>query len=228
MGCAQSKRAPSKYKKDSLVADTDGWNEQYAQLTRARTEENAALFEVSTKSQRVPSPRRMGSFTERLASKAFSSLSVVAPPLSSGEKKRIINGYTLFKLLGQGAFGSVYLASRLGEEYAIKVLKRPPPQYWHPMMKKSGATNFNSIKAEIATMKKIDHPNCVNLFDVIIDELQDEILIVLEYVDGGPSQAPPKEGALPSCLSEKVIWSHTRHLILGLEYACMPMSMCYT
>ena len=70
-------------------------------------------------------------------------------------------------------------------------------------------------------MKKIDHPNCVHLFDVIVDDAKDEILIVLEYVEGGVSQRTATDGGAAPPLDERVIWSHTRHLILGLEYLHM-------
>ena len=84
--------------------------------------------------------------------------------------------YALEETLGTGGYAVVRrgVHRRTGDEYAVKVMKRPAPQYWHPMMQKKG-TNFSSIKAEIATMKKINHPNCVHMFDVIIDELHDEL-----------------------------------------------------
>ena len=69
-------------------------------------------------------------------------------------------------------------------------------------------------------MKKINHPNCVHLFDVIVDDPRDEILIVLEYVDGGPSQKNDSSGA-PIPLPERTIWSHLRHFVMGLEYLHM-------
>ena len=40
---------------------------------------------------------------------------------------------------------------------------------------------------------------------------------MLEYVDGGPSQIHGADGK-PQRLPELTIWSHLRHLVMGLEY----------
>ena len=61
--------------------------------------------------------------------------------------------------------------------------------------------------------------DCVALYDVILDPLHDDVFLVLEYVDGGPSQRIVDGKAVP--LDEQTIWSHTRHLVLGLEYLHM-------
>jgi len=79
---------------------------------------------------------------------------------------------------------------------------------------------FDSIKTEIATMKKILHPNCVHMFEVIIDPSIDEVCLVLEYVEAGPSQRNGEDGQ-PIPLLERTIWSHMRHLVMGLEYLHM-------
>ena len=76
------------------------------------------------------------------------------------------------------------------------------------------------MKAEIATLKKIAHPNCVQLFDVIYDSQTDQIFLVLDYVDGGVSQKNGDDGK-PVPLPERVIWSHLRHFVMGLEYLHM-------
>jgi serine/threonine protein kinase len=43
---------------------------------------------------------------------------------------------------------------------------------------------------------------------------------VLDFVDGGSSQPIGRNGSLP-VLKESLIWSYTRHLLLGLEYLHM-------
>lgn len=60
------------------------------------------------------------------------------------------------------------------------------------------------------------------MYDIVIDLAAEDIFIVLEYVDGGTSQAgiDEKTGKAPP-LKEQTIWSHMRHLILGLEYLHM-------
>lgn len=55
---------------------------------------------------------------------------------------------------------------------------------------------------------------------MIVDPAIDEVCLVLEYVEGGDSQKTDESGSLIP-LVEKTIWSHLRHLTLGLEYLHM-------
>ena len=48
-------------------------------------------------------------------------------------------------------------------------------------------TAFDNIEQEIATMKKVEHPNIVRLFEVIDSIESDRLLMVLEYVSLGES-----------------------------------------
>jgi serine/threonine protein kinase len=136
---------------------------------------------------------------------------------TKGKQVTAINGYSVAKSLGKGAFGEVYLASCGADRYAIKVLHKSALQ---KMKQGKNRTALDSVKAEIATMKKIAHPNCVLMFDVILDDSRDEVFLVLEYVDGGTSQPTGKDGK-PVPLAAATIWSHLRHLVMGLEYLHM-------
>ena len=140
-------------------------------------------------------------------------------------KVAAINSYTVTTQLGKGAFGEVFLASMDDEQYAIKVLKkaamkslRAPPR--RPGGGGGGGGPMDSLKSEIATLKKIAHPNCVQMHDVIYDDDVGQVFIVLEYVDGGTSQKNDAEGN-PVPLPERTIWSHLRHFVMGLEYLHM-------
>ena len=128
----------------------------------------------------------------------------------------------------------MFLASKDGTQYAVKVLKKSTlkksvaPQGGRlsgpgarPAQRRTQAA-LATVRTEIATMKKIAHPNCVHMFDVILDEsgTHDEVFLVLEFVNGGPSQREGANGK-PVPLAEYAIWSHTRHLTLGLEYLHM-------
>eukprot|EP00966_Prymnesium_polylepis_P191704 4442719-Prymnesium_polylepis.1 len=77
-----------------------------------------------------------------------------------------------------------------------------------------------TVQQEIASMKEIEHPNCVRMFDVLLAPAVDQIFLVLEYVDGGTSQQRDAKGQ-PIPLRERTVWSHLRHLVLGLEYLHM-------
>ncbi len=63
---------------------------------------------------------------------------------------------------------------------------------------------FEQIKAEqfvreIAIMKKLSHPNIVRLAEVIDDPASDNLLLVMEYVEGESLQ--PRQVRLPLCIS---------------------------
>ena len=101
----------------------------------------------------------------------------------------MINDFAISKALGKGAFGEVYLGSQqgTGETFAIKVLKKSALKKTKMIGSKKSA--LDDVKAEIATLKKIAHPNCVQLLDVIHDQIADQVFLVLEFVDGKRSQA---------------------------------------
>lgn len=143
--------------------------------------------------------------------------------LNSAGRLASVNGYEVSKQLGKGAFGEVYLASRGGEQFALKIIKKAALKKTsmpgRPGTKQSPAA-LDLVKAEIATLKKIGHPNCVQMFDVIYDATVDQVFLVLEFVDGGTSQKSDAEGH-PILLPERTIWSHTRHFVMGLEYLHM-------
>lgn len=128
-----------------------------------------------------------------------------------------VNQYQVSKILGKGSFGEVFLARANGQKYALKMLRKSA-------LRRQRQGQFGSaldtVKAEIALMKKIRHPNCVQMFEVIDDEKADEVFIVLEFVDGGASQGMGRDGKL-QVLKEDQIWSHVRHLVMGLEYLHM-------
>ena len=69
------------------------------------------------------------------------------------------------------------------------------------------------MQREIAIMKKISHPNVVNLHQVINDT--DKIHLVLEYVDGGPV-VPEALTCTP--IPEAKAQSYFRQIISGLDY----------
>eukprot|EP00300_Choanocystis_sp_HF-7_P013142 c18173_g1_i1.p1 GENE.c18173_g1_i1~~c18173_g1_i1.p1 ORF type:complete len:288 (+),score=68.95 c18173_g1_i1:134-997(+) len=89
---------------------------------------------------------------------------------------RSVGKYTLGKKLGSGTYGVVSLAvnNETLERVAIKVIKKDKIQ--------SRGTS-EMLKREITTMKKIDHPNVVKIYEVLATK--DEILIVMELVEGG-------------------------------------------
>lgn len=72
-----------------------------------------------------------------------------------------VNQYHLTRQLGKGAFGTVYRARGDGRTLAVKVLRRSLLR-----RHRVGRTNsaLDQLMKEIAVMKKVHHPNCVELF----------------------------------------------------------------
>jgi len=82
-------------------------------------------------------------------------------------KRYIVNNYILLDSLGMGSYAEVRLCKERSTNklYAIKIIKK------EVMKKKGGAAGkyFDEIKAEIAIMKKLSHPNVLRLYEVMDD-----------------------------------------------------------
>jgi [calcium/calmodulin-dependent protein kinase] kinase len=115
-----------------------------------------------------------------------------------------MNQYIIIKDLGRGVHAKVSLAFNTADNmlYAIK------------------ATNNNvvlaetAVRKEIAVLKKLDHDNVLKLFEVVDDPDNGELLLVLEYAEGGPIYT--RYNRTP--LNEDVVLKYTRDIIQGLDY----------
>ena len=107
---------------------------------------------------------------------------------SEGKKSLLLGRFELGKMLGQGNFAKVYFARNVvtGEEVAIKVIEKEK-------IFKSGLTAH--IKREIAVLRRVRHPNIVQLYEVMATKLR--IYFVMEYVRGGELFARVAKGPLP-------------------------------
>lgn len=96
---------------------------------------------------------------------------------SSPQPQALILGrYEMGKLLGHGTFAKVYLARNVktGESVAIKVIDKEK-------ILKGGL--IAHIKREISILRRVRHPNIVQLFEVMATK--SKIYFVMEYVRGG-------------------------------------------
>ncbi|KAK8865312.1 hypothetical protein M9Y10_010852 [Tritrichomonas musculus] len=86
-----------------------------------------------------------------------------------------VRNYVLKSVLGQGSFAVVYKAVSLfyNTEFAIKVLCHS----------KNAEQNSLTYEAEINSLKKLNHPNVIRLYDYFDED--DKLFIVLEYCNGG-------------------------------------------
>lgn len=76
-------------------------------------------------------------------------------------------------------------------------------------------TAFKLVQNEIAILKKVCHPNVVNLYEIIDDENYDKLFIIMEYINGGTllEYIKHKNG-----ISEEKCWKFFREIISALEY----------
>ncbi|KAK7403851.1 ATP binding [Neonectria punicea] len=117
-------------------------------------------------------------------------------------------------LIGQGSFGSVYLALHAvtGELLAVKQVETPAPgaNSQNDSRKKS---MIEALKREISLLRDLRHPNIVQYLGC--SSSADYLNIFLEYVAGGSVQTMLNSyGALP----EPLVRSFVRQILTGLSY----------
>lgn len=66
---------------------------------------------------------------------------------------------------------------------------------------------------EIAILKKLHHPNIVNLVEVIDDPSTDSLLLVMEYVEGGTLQPRQVKPGHWEPLPEREVWRYVREVL---------------
>lgn len=96
----------------------------------------------------------------------------VTPALDSGRR---IGHYLIESQLGAGGMGEVYLArdTRLGRRVALKLLR--PDSDQNPKERKR-------LLREARSAAALNHPNIVTIYS--IEEAEDSVFIVMEYVEG--------------------------------------------
>ena len=116
-------------------------------------------------------------------------------------------------LIGQGSFGSVYLAlhSITGELMAVKQVEMPSNTGNKLDIKKRGMVD--ALKREIGLLKELQHENIVQYLGSSSDE--EHLNIFLEYVPGG-SVAAMLNSYGP--LREPLIRNFVRQILNGLAY----------
>ncbi|KAK3334003.1 kinase-like domain-containing protein [Cercophora scortea] len=117
-------------------------------------------------------------------------------------------------LIGQGSFGSVYLALHAitGELLAVKQVEAPSPasNSQNDSRKKS---MIEALKREISLLRDLRHPNIVQYLGC--GSSSEYLNIFLEYVPGGSVQTMLNSyGALP----EPLVRSFVRQILNGLSY----------
>ncbi|CUM65431.1 uncharacterized protein PRCAT00003070001 [Priceomyces carsonii] len=112
-----------------------------------------------------------------------SQLSITSDPQTA--KKVINDRYRIVRKIGQGQSGKVLLAEDLrnkAQYVAIKTINRIDKTR---LITRTYLSHTTKIKREIQIMKECNHPNVVNLHQVIDDLKFDKILLILEYCKFG-------------------------------------------
>ncbi|XP_071719872.1 serine/threonine-protein kinase GRIK2-like isoform X2 [Rutidosis leptorrhynchoides] len=127
---------------------------------------------------------------------------------------KMVNEYVHECKIGSGSYGKVvlYRSQIDGKHYAIKSFHKS-----HLIKQRvtPSETAMTDVFREVIIMKMLDHPNIVNLVEVIDDPDSDHFYMVLEYIEGkwvfegdGPT----------SSLGENVARRYLRDIVSGLMY----------
>lgn len=121
-----------------------------------------------------------------------------APPVVQGK-------YELGRVLGHGTFGKVYLARNVetGKSVAMKVIGKE---------KVIKVGMVEQLKREISVMKKVKHPNIVELHEVMASK--SKIYLAMELVRGGELFSKVSKGRL----REDVARSYFSQLISAVDF----------
>ncbi|XP_061733355.1 calcium/calmodulin-dependent protein kinase kinase 1-like [Nerophis ophidion] len=143
-----------------------------------------------------------------------------------------LNQYKLKKEIGKGSYGVVKLAYNEDSEqyYAMKVvskkrlmkqygfLRRLPPQGADSQQQEGAFPKavmpLEKIYQEIAILKKLYHPNVVNLVEVLDDPDEDGLHMAFELMTKGPVMEVPTDDPL----TEEQARFYFRDVVLGTEY----------
>jgi tRNA A-37 threonylcarbamoyl transferase component Bud32 len=127
---------------------------------------------------------------------------------------KVINGYILLQQVGKGTFGVVRLCQKQdsGEKYAIKIIDK---KLFDNKFKSKHQGSLEDMRREAAIMKRLNHPNVVNLIDVIDDPSADQLYLVQEFCEKGAIMEK-LEGNHP--LNESTARHYFRDLLQGIDY----------
>jgi len=81
------------------------------------------------------------------------------------------SGWKLAKELGSGHFAKVRMATKDGQEAAVKIIKKPK------------GSKLAIIKSEVDILKKVQHPYIVQCFDAL--DTPEKMFLVMEIMRGG-------------------------------------------
>ncbi|ESQ37493.1 hypothetical protein EUTSA_v10002549mg [Eutrema salsugineum] len=127
---------------------------------------------------------------------------------------KTVNEFVRQRKIGSGSYGKVvlYQSTVDGKDYAIKAFHK---SHLLRLRVAPSETAMGDVLREVMIMKILEHPNIVNLIEVIDDPETDHFYMVLEYVDG--KWAYDASGP-PGALGENTARKYLRDVVAGLMY----------
>ncbi|XP_019052845.1 PREDICTED: LOW QUALITY PROTEIN: serine/threonine-protein kinase GRIK1 [Nelumbo nucifera] len=127
---------------------------------------------------------------------------------------KMINEYVRERKIGSGSYGKVVLyRSTIDEKrYAIKAFHK---SHLLKLRVAPSETAMSDVLREVSIMKMLDHPNIVNLIEVIDDPNTDHFYMVLEYVEG---KWVCEGSGPPGGIGEQKARKYLRDIVAGLMY----------
>ncbi|KAK8604964.1 hypothetical protein V6N13_082426 [Hibiscus sabdariffa] len=127
---------------------------------------------------------------------------------------KMVNEYVRQYKIGSGSYGKVvlYQNSVDGKHYAIKAFHK---SHLLKLRVAPSETAMNDVLCEVLIMKMLEHPNIVNLFEVIDDPTTDQFYMVLEYVQG---KCVCEGSDPPGAIGEDTARKYLRDIVSGLMY----------
>ncbi|XVE79061.1 hypothetical protein DITRI_Ditri14bG0027500 [Diplodiscus trichospermus] len=127
---------------------------------------------------------------------------------------KMVNEYVREYKIGAGSYGKVVLYRNCvdGKHYAIKAFHKS-----HLLKLRVGPseTAMTDVLREVLIMKTLEHPNIVNLIEVIDDPSMDQFYMVLEYVEG---KWVCEGSGPPGGIGEDTARKYVRDIVSGLTY----------
>ena len=138
------------------------------------------------------------------------------------------NSYKKIRTLGEGSFGKVILVEKENQTnesdsniFALKISKR-----FKRVSKKCGADEkdekpieLNFIETrELIIMKKIKHPNVINLVDYKFCHEDREVWILMDYLPTDLSKYFAENYANPEVMNEKFFKNIAYQILSGVNY----------
>ncbi|KAE8711339.1 Serine/threonine-protein kinase GRIK1 [Hibiscus syriacus] len=127
---------------------------------------------------------------------------------------KMVNEYVRQYKIGSGSYAKVvlYQNSVDGKQYAIKAFHK---SHLLKLRVAPSETAMNDVLCEVLIMKMLEHPNIVNLIEVIDDPTTDQFYMVLEYVQG---KCVCEGSGPPGAVGEDTARKYLRDIVSGLMY----------